>query len=181
MLIFSQLVVVDDSSETEDTPTRGQASAATRAVPKPRAAPKVKNESKIPALTIASDSKTPQTKMRVKTEPSSGGFTPDSSDDVKNLPALVGPTWESLFLPAAYRALYCSPDPMMFAAKGESAASEIAAVKSVQAILDDVHPGNTLKVVWGDKVCKKVRRTVFGVRLQEHLRKGNRRTLALAG
>ncbi|KAJ6575801.1 hypothetical protein B0H10DRAFT_2346804, partial [Mycena sp. CBHHK59/15] len=79
-----------------------------------------------------------------------------ASADVKGLPALVGPTWDTHYLPTAYRALYCSADPMMFAAMGDTPTSQTTAVNTVQAILDAVHPGHTLpNVVWGNKVCKK--------------------------
>lgn len=160
MLIFFQLIVVDGSSETEDTPTKVPGPA--RPAPKPRTAAKVKIETKIPALSIASDGKIAKTKKaRVKTESSPVGFTPDSSSDVKGLPALVGAAWYSRFLPEAYRALYCSMEPITFAAKGETRASELAAVRDVQQILDIVHPGNTLVIGWADKICARVSDLIY--------------------
>ncbi|KAJ7469897.1 hypothetical protein B0H11DRAFT_2323047 [Mycena galericulata] len=156
-LRVNELVAIEDTSEEEDTPTK--APPAARPVPKPRAtraAPRVKAEFKIPALSIP-PSKTPKNANRVKSESSSSvAFTPEVADDVKGLPALVGGTWDSRFLPAAYDALYRSWEPMTFAAKGETAASEKVAVNAIQDILDEVHPGNTLKLVWGDQICKRV-------------------------
>ncbi|KAJ7862311.1 hypothetical protein B0H13DRAFT_2567478 [Mycena leptocephala] len=135
---------------------QGTGPAAPRPAPRPRTAPKVKTESKIPALSIASDKKTTvKQHVKVKTESSPAGFTPDTSSDVRGLPALVGATWDSQFLPAAYRALYCSPEPMTFAVKGENRASELAAIRDVQQILDSVHPGNTLVISWADKICSR--------------------------
>ncbi|KAJ7195418.1 hypothetical protein C8J57DRAFT_1547271 [Mycena rebaudengoi] len=58
---------------------------------------------------------------------------------------------------------------MGFAAKGESPASEAAAVAAIQAILDTVHPGNTLTLTWNDKICSRIvcrvreRRSLIGV------------------
>ncbi|KAJ6609297.1 hypothetical protein B0H10DRAFT_2438604 [Mycena sp. CBHHK59/15] len=135
---INELVIIGGSSDTEDTPSR---------VPGPAIHP-------VPSL-AQPPSKTPTTNKRVKSE-SSSAFTPNASADVKGLPALVGPTWDTHYLPTAYRALYCSADPMMFAAMGNTPTSQTMAVNAVQAILDAVHPGHTLpNVVWGDKVCKK--------------------------
>ncbi|KAJ7195085.1 hypothetical protein GGX14DRAFT_404224 [Mycena pura] len=148
----NDLVTICDSSDVEADPTPTR----TQAIPmaKRRAAPKPKTEPTLPALTLESDSKTPKSKKRVKEEASSD-FFPVSSNDVKGLPALVGPTWESEFLPALYRALCISRHPLTFAAKGETAASQLEAVKAIQAVLDDIHPGSTLHVVWGDQICDR--------------------------
>lgn len=145
-----------DSSDTEgaESPIVVKARTVAPPIPKPRAARKVKTETKIPALVIARE--TPTAKKGVKTE-SSDTFTPDTSNDVKGLPALVGPTWDSHFLPAVYRALYESPEPMTFVSQGETKESKAVAVKAVQAIVDQVYPGNKLTVAWGDKICSRVR------------------------
>ncbi|KAJ6538005.1 hypothetical protein B0H19DRAFT_1270383 [Mycena capillaripes] len=66
---INELVEVADSSDVEETPI--QAPAATRPVPKPRAAQKIKIETKLPALSFTSNTKTPTAnKKRVKAEPS---------------------------------------------------------------------------------------------------------------
>ncbi|KAJ7771417.1 hypothetical protein DFH07DRAFT_953585 [Mycena maculata] len=133
-LRVNELVTIKDTSEEEDTPIK--APPAARPAPKPHAthaAPRVKAESKIPALSIP-PSKTPKNTSRVKSESlSSAAFTPEVANDVKGLLALVGGTWDSHFLPATYNALYRSRELMTFAAKG-----------------------NTLKVIWGDQICKRV-------------------------
>lgn len=141
----SQFIDIGASSDADETPTKAPA-AATRPFAKPRAAAKVKTESKIPALKFSKT--TP--KVKVEAGSSSDPFTPPTSSDVKGLPALVGPTWDSHFIPTANRALYCSLDPMMFATKGETDDSELAAVAAIQRILDILFPGNTLVLVWGD-------------------------------
>jgi hypothetical protein len=154
--------IVESSSEPEETPSRGP-SAATVTVPKLRAQSRanVEAESKIPALSIsASETKTPKkTKKKVpgvKTESSSGSFTPDIASDVKGLPAFVVQTWESAILPAGYRALYISPEPMTFGAQGVDAQATAVTVKVFQTILDRIHPGNTFEIAWGDKICSRV-------------------------
>ncbi|KAJ6575799.1 hypothetical protein B0H10DRAFT_2346802 [Mycena sp. CBHHK59/15] len=53
---INELVIIGGSSDTEDTPSRVPGPAI-HPVPKPRPATKVKTETKIPALRIASDSK----------------------------------------------------------------------------------------------------------------------------
>ncbi|KAJ7850152.1 hypothetical protein B0H14DRAFT_3452072 [Mycena olivaceomarginata] len=136
----------------------GGPSAATVPVPKLRAQSRanVEAESKIPALSIsASETKTPKKTKKVpgvKTESSSGSFTPDIASDVKGLPAFVVQTWESAILPAGYRALYISPETMTFGAQG----AEAVTVKAFQTILDRIHPGNTFEIAWGDKICSRL-------------------------
>ncbi|KAJ7189345.1 hypothetical protein GGX14DRAFT_408894 [Mycena pura] len=142
----NDLVEIRDNSDMEDdTPTQTIPMAIRRPAAKPKTA------LKLPALTFESTSKT-KSKKQVKEESS---FTPATSNDLKGLPALVGPTWESEFLPAAYRALSVSRHPMTFAAKGESASSQSEAVAAIQAILDEIHPGNSFVVVWGDQICDR--------------------------
>ncbi|KAJ7020114.1 hypothetical protein C8F04DRAFT_1197008 [Mycena alexandri] len=157
------VLVSSDSSSDDETPLRVPAPVP-RPVAKPRAV-QVKFEPKIPALVLASDdAKTPKLaktkKKGVKLEAESsvaGFFTPDTAGDVKGLPALVGPTWDSHLLPAMYRALAVSTEPMTFTAHGESAAACNAAVKAMRTVVDQVHPGNTLpEFVWGDKICSRV-------------------------
>ncbi|KAJ7195415.1 hypothetical protein C8J57DRAFT_1263893, partial [Mycena rebaudengoi] len=87
-LIYLQVVMIE-SSEPEDTPTKAPETA-----PK-RPEHKIKSEGKMPALlatpSITKTPKTPKARMKgVKTEPSTDTFTPDSSADVKGLPALAG-------------------------------------------------------------------------------------------
>ncbi|KAJ7483081.1 hypothetical protein B0H11DRAFT_2279883 [Mycena galericulata] len=159
----NEVVTIEDSSDLEETPTQLVPPPA-RAVQKSRKEPKVKTEGKLPALSFG---KTPRAKSGVKVETTSSDvFTPGTAADVKGLPALVGPSWDSEYLPAAYRALYCSPQVMTFATMGESASSKEEAVKAVQNILDSVHPGNTLVIEWGDKICA---RTVSRIRERRSL------------
>ncbi|KAK6996846.1 hypothetical protein R3P38DRAFT_3221315 [Favolaschia claudopus] len=149
---LNQLISISgDDSEYEDTPTRVvPAPRDSKSLAKPRQ--KRGSRSAAPALTPL---------PTLKLEASSSPFVPDSAADIRGLPALVGATWETRYLPAAYRALYCSDSPMTFALRGDTAASKEAAVAAIQAILDSVHPGNSLKLCWDDEVCK---RTVARVR-----------------
>ncbi|KAJ7041314.1 hypothetical protein C8F04DRAFT_1230402 [Mycena alexandri] len=151
-----------NEANDDDTPIRALAPVS-RPVPKPRAAApvKVKFEPKIPALPIASETPMPKkSKKKVKVEAESsqvGFFTPDTAGDVKGLPALVGPTWDSHILPAIYRDLACSLDPLGFTACGETSASREAAVEAMRKVIDQIHPGNKLpKSVWGDKICSRL-------------------------
>ncbi|KAJ7016289.1 hypothetical protein C8F04DRAFT_1281955 [Mycena alexandri] len=157
------VLVSSDSSSDDETPLRVPAPVP-RPVAKPRAV-QVKFEPKIPALVLASDdaktpklAKTKKKGVKLEAESSAAGFfTPDTAGDVKGLPALVGPTWDSHLLPAMYRALAVSTEPMTFTAHGESAAACNAAVKAMRTVVDQVHPGNTLpEFVWGDKICSRV-------------------------
>ncbi|KAJ7021281.1 hypothetical protein C8F04DRAFT_1241431 [Mycena alexandri] len=160
---INELVVVvsSDAESDDDTPIRAPAPVS-RPVPRPRfAAPKVKFEPRIPALPIASETPMPKkSKKKVKLEAESsqaGFFTPDTAADVKGLPALVAPTWDSHMLPAMYHDLACSLDPISFTACGDSAASRDAAVQAVRKVVNEVHPGNTLpKLVWGDRICSRI-------------------------
>ncbi|KAJ7448740.1 hypothetical protein FB451DRAFT_1567161 [Mycena latifolia] len=154
----NEVITIDPSSDAEETPSR--VLVPTRLTPKAKVAVKVKVETRIPALEFVPKTKTKPKpkpkKVAQMPDPSSGSFTPESSADVRGLPALVGPTWESKFLPRLYRALHCStPDPMMFASQGETTESQEAAVKQIKAVLDAAHPGNTLAVTWGDKICSR--------------------------
>ncbi|KAJ6563753.1 hypothetical protein B0H10DRAFT_1966032 [Mycena sp. CBHHK59/15] len=101
----NETIQIDLDSDGDNTPIRLPA-----AVPRKVTASKVKAEPKIPALAVGLDTKTPTNKKkRVKLKQSVG--------DVNGLLALVGPTWETLALPALYSALYRSLDPMIFATK----------------------------------------------------------------
>ncbi|KAF8140744.1 hypothetical protein K438DRAFT_2030436 [Mycena galopus ATCC 62051] len=148
-----------DSEDSEDTPIR-VAAAMLRPVPKRRDTVKVKPEPKIPALAVGSfDTKTPTAKkkrVKLEADSSSLGFTPVSAGNVRGLPALVGPMWETLALPALYRALYRSSEPMIFAAKGDTAVSEAVALKAIREVIDQVYPGNTLPTfMWNDELCDR--------------------------
>ncbi|KAJ7486111.1 hypothetical protein B0H11DRAFT_2231042 [Mycena galericulata] len=110
------------------------------------------NPERMPALKLTADSSTPQ----IKSESSSGSFTPDSAVDVNGLPALVAKTWTTSLLPALYRVLYLSDDPMAIGSVGKdpmNPGKETVAI--IQAVLDAKYPGNTLVVEWGDAVCTK--------------------------
>ncbi|KAJ7897862.1 hypothetical protein B0H14DRAFT_3581425 [Mycena olivaceomarginata] len=138
-----------DHSDVDETPSRAPAPAPARTKAKTSRAKIDKLNAPIPALKIAA---TP----RVKDEQSTDSFSPLAAVDVKGLPALVGPTWDTVFIPAAMRALYCSPEPMTFMTKGESNQSAAAAVAAVQTVLDSEYPGNNLTVEWGDKICSRI-------------------------
>ncbi|KAJ6579814.1 hypothetical protein B0H10DRAFT_1962745 [Mycena sp. CBHHK59/15] len=170
---INESIIIDGSSDVEDTPNKPPAKSALpaklvklgwRATPKPRT---VKSEpsSKMQGLSLKSLAKTPKAKI-VKTESSSdaSAFTPDSSSDVKGLPAFAGPTWESHFLPKLYEAVNRSEDPMAFAAYGDSLIIAEAAVHSIQNVVNDVYPGSTFKVQWGDKLCSRACSRVRGRR-----------------
>ncbi|KAK7031735.1 hypothetical protein R3P38DRAFT_2925458 [Favolaschia claudopus] len=147
------IVVGGESSEPEETPTRLE-----HVKPAPKRATKskhTKTEEKIPALSLTAES-SPALHTTVKAESSQLFFAPSSSDDVKGLPAVLGAIWDLRVLPAVYRGLYLSTDPMSFMAKGETDASKAAAVAAVQAIVDEVVPGNSLVVRWGDVVCQRM-------------------------
>ncbi|KAJ6546157.1 hypothetical protein B0H10DRAFT_2131745 [Mycena sp. CBHHK59/15] len=116
-------------------------------------------------LSFKSLAKTPKAKI-VKTESSSdvSAFMPDSSSDVKGLPVFAGPTWESHFLPKLYEAVNRSEDLMTFAAYRDSLITAEATVHSIQNVVNDVHPGSTFKVQWGDKLCSRACSRVRGCR-----------------
>ncbi|KAJ6611644.1 hypothetical protein B0H10DRAFT_2223807 [Mycena sp. CBHHK59/15] len=147
-------IQIDLDSDGDDTPIRLPA-AVPRKVPQARAtskvtASKVKAEPKIPALAVGLTNKKKK-RVKLEAESSVSGFTPASAGDVNGLPALVGPTWETLALPALYSALYRSSDPMIFATKGETAVSEGVALKAIRDKIDKIYPGNTLPTfLWND-------------------------------
>lgn len=159
--MFLQTIQIDSDSDGEDTPIRIRA-AVPRKVPQARATSKVKAEPKIPALAVALDTKTPtnnkKKRVKLEAESSASGFTPTSAGDVNGLPALVGPTWETVALPALYSALYRSSDPLIFATKGDTAASEAVALKAIRDIIDKNYPGNTLPTfLWNNVLVSRVR------------------------
>ncbi|KAF8179520.1 hypothetical protein K438DRAFT_1842928 [Mycena galopus ATCC 62051] len=106
---------------------------------------------KIPALSV--NSKTPKV---FKTESSSISFTPAAAADVNGLPAFIGRTWTSRFLPAAYRELFESNVPMMLGAVGtdpETAGKETVAI--LQQVLNAVYPDVEYTMEWGDAICSR--------------------------
>ncbi|KAJ6629575.1 hypothetical protein B0H10DRAFT_2428245 [Mycena sp. CBHHK59/15] len=144
------------SSELDETPSKGPTKSEIPAGLKKlgfRATPKVRIPSldKMPRLSLGAS--TPL--AAVKSESSLGAFTPDSAQDMKGLPAFVGPTWDTHFLPGLYDAVDCSTDPMLLGAKGSSSGSADAAVADVQRVLDTVYPDNSYTVQWGDKICSR--------------------------
>ncbi|KAJ7091824.1 hypothetical protein C8R44DRAFT_750458 [Mycena epipterygia] len=104
----------------------------------------------------------------IKSESSSGSFTPDSAD-IKGLPGFIGGTWSTLFLPACYQALYLSDDPMAIGAVGDDLLNPGKETVAILAgILKAVYSGNTWALAWGDPICTKAvsrigeRRSAFG-------------------
>ncbi|KAJ7648518.1 hypothetical protein B0H17DRAFT_1215570 [Mycena rosella] len=107
--------------------------------------------SKIPALSIGHC-----TTPMIKTE-SSSSFSPVSTINDNGLPTFISRTWTSLFLPATYRALALSKDPMAIEGIGtDPKRPGVHTVSVLQAVLDDVYPGNTWVMEWGDAICAKV-------------------------
>ncbi|KAJ7215855.1 hypothetical protein GGX14DRAFT_442364 [Mycena pura] len=111
----------------------------------------------MPGRRVNPSTQTPQRPIKVESSSDASAFTPASSVDVNGLPAFLAPIWESHILPKLYEALDRSRDPMGFGAYGESRFTADAAVATFQAILDDVCPGNTWKLKWGDPVAARVK------------------------
>ncbi|KAJ7098990.1 hypothetical protein C8R44DRAFT_859590 [Mycena epipterygia] len=155
----NEMVTYDISSDTEESPSKiPEVKPKIKIQPKPRL-----SKPKIPALIVAGNRPTP----KIKSE-SSGSFTPDSAD-IKGLPGFIGGTWSTLFLPACYRAMYLSDDPMAIGAVGDdllNPGKETVAI--LDGILKAVYPGNTWALAWGDPICTKAvsrigeRRSAFG-------------------
>ncbi|KAJ6478432.1 hypothetical protein DFH09DRAFT_1341941 [Mycena vulgaris] len=141
------------SSDTEETPSKPVEvkTALAKTVRKARPSVKPEPSSKMPAL-VVDDRQTP----KIKRESSSSSYTPESSADVKGLPAFVAATWTRVFLPAAYHILYISDDPMAIGAiGGDMKYPGKATVAILQGVLNDKYPGNTWKMKWGDAICAK--------------------------
>ncbi|KAJ7027596.1 hypothetical protein C8F04DRAFT_1189400 [Mycena alexandri] len=147
------LINLDD--DDDDTPSKVPAVA--RVAHTPRAP--IKSEagtSKISALAVR-PRKAP--KAVVKSESLSSSytpFTPQSSADIKGLPAFIGPTWKSVFLPKCYFLLYTSPDPMTFGAVGDDPRDPgRETVDILQGALDELYPGVQWKLKWNDVICSR--------------------------
>ncbi|KAF7347976.1 hypothetical protein MSAN_01749700 [Mycena sanguinolenta] len=112
----------------------------------------VKGEpSRIPARDL-----TVKTPRAVKTESSSSSFTPLAAADINGLPAFIGRTWGPRFLPAVYRLLYESEDPMMLGVVGTDA--EVPGketVAMVQKLINKLYPNTEYTVEWGDVICSR--------------------------
>ncbi|KAJ6570012.1 hypothetical protein B0H10DRAFT_2199871 [Mycena sp. CBHHK59/15] len=112
---INEFIRIDDSSDPEDTPSKppvkAQLSLALQELGW-KETRSIRHAAKTPK-------KTPKPKATVRSEASSDSsvFTPDGAADVKGLPAFIGPTWDSHFLPALYAAFDCSLDPLMVGAK----------------------------------------------------------------
>ncbi|KAJ7457136.1 hypothetical protein B0H11DRAFT_2243670 [Mycena galericulata] len=134
------------SSEPDDTPSRV---AQTQVKPPTRKArPSVLKHEKMPALTLVTHS-TPQ----IKSESSSSSFTPESAE---GLPGFIAKSWGTVYLPACYRALYLSRDPMSIGAVGKDLMKPgKETVLFFQAILDEKYAGNSWVMEWGDAICTK--------------------------
>ncbi|KAJ7241484.1 hypothetical protein B0H12DRAFT_1236971 [Mycena haematopus] len=142
--------IVDLSSDTEETPSKAPQTMTIKPTRKSRVVVKVE-PSKIPALGVKS--KTPKS---LKTESSSSSFTPPAAADVNGLPAFIGRTWVSRFLPAVYRALFNSPDPLVLGVVGtdpEAPGKETVAI--LQKILNEVYPDTEYVLQWGDAICSR--------------------------
>ncbi|KAJ6540709.1 hypothetical protein B0H19DRAFT_1239830 [Mycena capillaripes] len=140
--------IVDLSSDTDDTPSKIPAPTTIKPVRKPHA---IKVEAKIPALTVKPrGSKTSKTHA----ESSSSSFTPASSSDVNGLPAFIGRTWTTRFLPAARRLLYESHTPLSFATVGTDPINPgKETVEILQNLLNELYPGTGWRLEWGDPIC----------------------------
>ncbi|KAJ6618086.1 hypothetical protein B0H10DRAFT_2031192 [Mycena sp. CBHHK59/15] len=147
------MITILGSSDTEDTPSRASSKVTARPVRKHRTSIKPEPSSKIPALSLG-NAQTP--KLKIKNELSSSSFTPDVAADVKGLPAFIAKTWTTRFLPAAYRALHRSDDPMALGTVGRDIKNPgQVTVAVLQLVLDEVYPGNTWEIKWGDPICAK--------------------------
>ncbi|KAJ7224844.1 hypothetical protein B0H12DRAFT_1240797 [Mycena haematopus] len=141
------IVVSDD-----ETPSR-PAEKRKGVVPRPRIRPFIKDEpaTKIPALSFIS--KTPTI---IKHESSSSSFTPTSTADVNGTPGFISSTWSTAFLPACYRALYLSHDPMALGTIGKNLKEPgKETLEILQEVLDETYPGNTWVLKWADAICSK--------------------------
>ncbi|KAF7328164.1 hypothetical protein MVEN_02573900 [Mycena venus] len=138
-------IVVSSDEETPSRPAEGKRKSIA-----PHEHPiKNKPATRLPALSFVS--KTPTI---VKSESSSSSsFTPASSADVNGMPAFIAGTWGGIFLPACYRALYRSHEPMGLGVFGKNPKDTVAIL---QKVLDETYPGNTWVLQWGDSICSKV-------------------------
>ncbi|KAJ7238131.1 hypothetical protein B0H12DRAFT_1075397 [Mycena haematopus] len=143
---------IDLSSEADNTPSKVPGRATNiNPTRKPRLAVKVET-TKIPALT-AVKSKTPKIKAESS---SSSSFTPPSAADINGLPAFIGRTWATRFLPAAYRLLLKLDDPMFLGVVGDD--PEVPGKESVvilQNLVNELYPDVQYNVEWGDAICAR--------------------------
>ncbi|KAF8140678.1 hypothetical protein K438DRAFT_1995788 [Mycena galopus ATCC 62051] len=153
----NNVVALVDDSDSDNTPSK--VPGPIKAVPKARARAAVKVEasaSKIPALAVRSRKAKPSI---VKTESLSSSFTPftpESSRDVKGLPAFIAKTWITRFLPELFKLLYCSLDPMALGAVGNDLEDPGRAMIDVlQPLLDQLYPGTMWVLEWGDVICAR--------------------------
>ncbi|KAJ7224038.1 hypothetical protein GGX14DRAFT_386841 [Mycena pura] len=139
------------SSDTEETPFQPKVQAPRKS----RVSVKAEPTEKMPALFV-DNHKTPRIKMESSLT-TTYTPTPEVTADAKDLPLFLAKTWATSFLPALYRELYRSADPMAFRAVGTDVKHPgKATVAILQAVLDTVYPGNTWKIQWGDAICAKV-------------------------
>ncbi|KAJ6626344.1 hypothetical protein B0H10DRAFT_2304026 [Mycena sp. CBHHK59/15] len=149
----NNMITILGSSDTEDTPSRASSKVTARPVRKHRTSIKPELSSKIPAFSLG-NAQTP--KLKIKNELSSSSFTPDVAADIKGVPAFIAKTWTTRFLPAAYRALHRSDDPMALGTVGRDIKNlGQVTVAVLQLVLDEVYPGNTWEIEWGDPICAK--------------------------
>ncbi|KAJ6621445.1 hypothetical protein B0H10DRAFT_2215099 [Mycena sp. CBHHK59/15] len=155
-LRMNNMVGLVASSDMDETPSRPSEAKAKLVRPtanlKTRSIKNERQESKIPALSVVS-----RTPTLVKSESfSSGTFTPAAAVDPNEMPVFVRAKWATVILPACYHAVDISEDPMVFGTMGkdlEEPGKEIVAF--LQALLDDLFPGNMWVVQWGDAICSK--------------------------
>ncbi|KAK7043334.1 hypothetical protein R3P38DRAFT_3389337 [Favolaschia claudopus] len=142
-------VAICISSDDETPRRRPEEQKKTKVVTRPSV--KAERAAKLPALSFVKSS--PAT---VKHESSDGSFTPSSAVDIKGLPGFIGNSWTPVFLPVLYNAFYLSVDPMTVGFVGNDAKNPGKdAAAFIQSVLDEVYPGNTWVVKWGDAVCSK--------------------------
>jgi hypothetical protein len=142
-------IIVNSDDETPTRPAEGNGKAVVR-----RTRPSIKNEpaAKIPALSFIS--KTPTV---IKSESSSSSFTPASGADMNGMPRFIATTWSTVFLPACYRALFRSHDPMALGGIGRNLKDPGAdTLVILREVLEQTYPGNTWALEWGDVICSKV-------------------------
>ncbi|KAJ6533561.1 hypothetical protein B0H19DRAFT_1186282 [Mycena capillaripes] len=149
---MNNMVGLVASSGMDETPSRPSEAKAKLVRPTARSIKNERQESKIPALSFVS-----RTPTLVKSESSSSGsFAPAAAAEPNEMPAFVRAKWATVILPACYHAVDISEDPMVFGTIGknlEEPGKEIVAF--LRALLDDLFPGNTWVVKWGDAICSK--------------------------
>ncbi|KAJ7616141.1 hypothetical protein DFH06DRAFT_1343387 [Mycena polygramma] len=110
----------------------------------------------VPKIAALSVPGTLAKKKKVKTEASSGPFTPASSADANGLPAFIHRTWSTLFLPKLYLSLYLSHIPMVFGSIGTDPANPgRQTVAMLQELVKELYPHISYVVEWTGPVCEK--------------------------